>query len=145
VNSGETNFRLARLGFRQMAGATFSGIFFRHGLLARKITRKKNRALLRNAALQDCQMFLGTTCQNGRKIDQTTKNIPGGHEIFKMDNIPYQTKYRKIFQYPPLQDPPIFTNLFFFGVKIYQLATRLRDVFFFNSLFGLKQFVTYFC
>jgi hypothetical protein len=68
VNSGETNFPLARLGFRQTAGATFSGNFFRHGLLAHKIMRKKTaRCYGTLRYIQGCQMFIGTTYQNGKK------------------------------------------------------------------------------
>jgi hypothetical protein len=50
-----------------------------------------------------CQIFLATTYQNG-KIYQITR------------------KYTKwtIYQHRPLQDPPKFTQIWIFGLKIWQ-------------------------
>jgi hypothetical protein len=67
--------------------------------------------------------ILGTTYQNG-------KNIPNNHKIYQMT-----TKYtkcpknrptgHKIHQYLPLLDPPKFTEITIFGLKICHLATLL--------------------
>jgi hypothetical protein len=78
-------------------------------------------AALVTFSVQGCQIFLGTTYQNG-------KNIPNGHKIYQMatkytiwpQNIPYgrkiyqmATKYADIFYI--LYDPPKFTQIGIFG------------------------------
>jgi hypothetical protein len=72
-------------------------------------------------AMLGCQIFLGTTYQNG-------KNIPNNHKIYKM-----ATKYinwpqsrpngRKTYQHLQLPDSPKFTQIWIFGLKMCHLAT----------------------
>jgi hypothetical protein len=75
---------------------------------------------------QVCQIFIGTTYQNGKKytkwpqiipqgpiLYQTTVNRPNGHKIYKT---------------LPLQDPKKFPQIGIFGLKIY-LATLRRNSF----------------
>jgi hypothetical protein len=63
---------------------------------------------------QGCQIFIGTTYQNGKtipkgyKITQWSQNGPNGN---------------KMHQLRPLQGPPKFTQIDIFGLKIYHLAT----------------------
>jgi hypothetical protein len=56
--------------------------------------------------VQDCQIFLATTFQNGKKYSKKTErpnNIQNEHEIY---------------QHLPLQDPPKFTQIWTFGLKM---------------------------
>jgi hypothetical protein len=57
---------------------------------------------------QGCQIFLGTTLQAGENITIGPKIDPSGP---------------KIYQHLPMQDPPKFTQIGSFGLKICHLAT----------------------
>jgi predicted secreted protein len=67
-----------------------------------------------------------------RNIPKTGGNVQNNHKIFKM-----ATKYtkwqlnrpkgHKIYQHLPLQDPPKFTQIGIFGLKIWHLATLFLD------------------
>jgi hypothetical protein len=66
---------------------------------------------------QGCQIFLGTTCQNGKnqitmKYTQRPQNIPNGHKIDQMS-----ITYSNIFHWETLQNLPKS------GLKICHLAT----------------------
>jgi hypothetical protein len=52
---------------------------------------------------------------------KTGKYIPNDHKIYRM--AVKWTKWPKIYQYLPLQDPPKFTLFGIFHLKIYHLAT----------------------
>jgi hypothetical protein len=68
--------------------------------------------------------------QVAAKYTKWPQNIPNGHKIYQMaikytkwpQNIP---NGRKICQHFQLQDPPIFTQIRIFGLKIYHLATLI--------------------
>jgi hypothetical protein len=70
---------------------------------------------------QGCHIFLSSRFQNG-------KNVPNDHKIYKIP-----TKYtkwsqkrpngHKIYQHLSLKDPPKFTQIRIFGLKIFHLAT----------------------
>jgi hypothetical protein len=87
-----------------------------------------------------CQIFLGTTYQNGGKYTKLPQNIPNasGHTMLNtpvlVQNIPnyhkisqLATKYtkwtenlpngRKIYRHLPLQDPPNFAQIGIFCLK----------------------------
>jgi hypothetical protein len=68
---------------------------------------------------RDCQIFLGTTYQNGDKYTKLPHNIPNGL------NIPIGLK---IYQHLPFQVPPTFTQIGIFGLKIYHLATLVFSI-----------------
>jgi hypothetical protein len=56
---------------------------------------------------QGCQIFLRTPYQNGKKHQNSLK----------------YTKWHEIYQHLPMQDPPKFTKISIFGLKICYLAT----------------------
>jgi hypothetical protein len=80
---------------------------------------------------QDCQISLGTTYQNGKKLPndhkmyQMTINITNLRKNILICGKIYQMaiKYANIFHY--IQDPPKFTQSGILGLKIYHLATLL--------------------
>jgi hypothetical protein len=66
---------------------------------------------------QGCQIFIAAAYQNG-------KNIPNNQEIYQMSIIYGKWMYGlKIYQHVPLKDPPKFTQIWIFCLKIYHLAT----------------------
>jgi hypothetical protein len=77
-----------------------------------------------HARYQGCQILLGTTYQKRKNKYQITINYvwPQNTPNDRMYNRPncYQ-----IDQHLPLQDPPKFTQIWIFGLKIYHLATLL--------------------
>jgi hypothetical protein len=92
---------------------------------------------------QGCQIFLGATGKNipnDHKIYQMftifTKRpqyIPKGHNIYQKATIytkrpQYIPNGLKIYQHFRLQDPPKFTQIWIFGMKIYHLATPDKAV-----------------
>jgi hypothetical protein len=70
---------------------------------------------------QCCQIFLGAAYQN-------RKNVPNNYKMYQiaikytkwLQNLP---NGRKIYQNHPSQDPPKFTQIWIFGLKICHLAT----------------------
>jgi hypothetical protein len=75
---------------------------------------------------QGCQIFLVTTYQNWGIYNKLPHNIPNVQNIpigRKIDNV------HKICKCLPLQDPPKFTQIGIFGLKMYHLATLVRDDF----------------
>jgi hypothetical protein len=74
---------------------------------------------------QGCQIFRGTIYQNG-------ENIPNDHKIYQ-SALKY-TKWpengpngHKIYKHRQLQDPPKFTQIGIFGLKVYHLATQYQS------------------
>jgi hypothetical protein len=59
---------------------------------------------------QGCQIFLGATYQKREKIAKRPTHLPTGH---------------KKYQHLPLQDPPKCTEIGFFVLEIYHLATLI--------------------
>jgi hypothetical protein len=65
---------------------------------------------------QGCQIFLGEIHQNEGKITIVLpQNIPNDHK-----NIP---NYHKFYQHFQFQDPPKYSRIILFGMKINHLAT----------------------
>jgi hypothetical protein len=63
---------------------------------------------------------------------KTEKNIPNDHKIYQMAVKHTKTpRYRptghKMYQHLPVQDPPKFTQIRIFGLKIYHLATLVES------------------
>jgi hypothetical protein len=59
------------------------------------------------AQWQDCQIFLGTTYQNGKKYAKLPPNIPNGHNIYQMAlNRTHFIKYTNIFHCKTLKNLP---------------------------------------
>jgi hypothetical protein len=77
---------------------------------------------------QSCQIFRGTTYQNGGKCTKWPQNIPNGHNIYQMaiaftnwtQNRP---NGHTLYQHLPLQDPPKYTQFGIYSLKINHLAT----------------------
>jgi hypothetical protein len=74
---------------------------------------------------QGCQIFLGTTYQNG-------ENIQNDYKIYQMAIKYFQWQLnrpnaRKIYQDFILQDQPKFTQIGIFGLKTNHLATLLSS------------------
>jgi hypothetical protein len=65
------------------------------------------------------------------KYTKLPQNIPNDYNVYQMaTNIPKDRKVGrpncfKIYQHLQLQDPPKFTQIGIFGLKIYHLATLL--------------------
>jgi hypothetical protein len=77
--------------------------------------RTTKSAFSSSAAVQGCQIFLGTTYQNGKNT-KLPPNVPNGHKIYQSAvNIP---NGRKIFEHRSLS-----TQNGIFGLKMYHLAT----------------------
>jgi hypothetical protein len=70
-----------------------------------------------NCVNQGCQIFRGTTYQNGIKYNKWKQNIPNDNQIYQNISIGH-----KIYQHYS-KDPQNITKLGFFGMEIYHLAT----------------------
>jgi hypothetical protein len=85
-------------------------------------SRYRNRRQLAYLAPEPgCQIFLGTTYQNGEKYTKLPQNEPKGHKIYLFDtNIP---NGNNIYQQFPLEGPPKFSQIDILGLKIFHLAS----------------------
>jgi hypothetical protein len=79
----------------------------------------------RQSSTQGCQIFLGFNAPKREKIHQIatnytkyTQNIANGHKIHQIS---------KKCQHLQLQDPPKFTQIRIFGLKICRLATLVSQ------------------
>jgi hypothetical protein len=71
--------------------------------------------------MQGCQIFIGTTYQNGEKFTTWPQNLPNGRNICKQN----ENKNIIIYQNLPLQAPPKFTQIGISGFKICHLSTLI--------------------
>jgi hypothetical protein len=60
-----------------------------------------------------------------RKYTKWPQNTLNGHKIYQI--VVNRPKFHKIYQHLPLQDPPKFTPIAIFGLKICHLATLIRN------------------
>jgi hypothetical protein len=89
------------------------------------------QTLSENLALeQGCQIFLGRKYQNEEKYTKCPQNILNDPKIYQMtqkytklpQNIPIS---HNIYQHFPLPNPPKFTQIWIFGLKIFHLEILL--------------------
>jgi hypothetical protein len=77
----------------------------------------------RPQARQGCQIFLEHNIPKWVNIYQIATKVPNGHKMYQMAFIYSTWPYK--FQPFPCQGPPKFTQIVFFGLKIYHLATLM--------------------
>jgi hypothetical protein len=87
-----------------------------------------------SSRFQGCQIFLGTTYQNGGKYTKWPQNIPNGHYI-----IPIRPIGNKIYQHFPLQDPTKITEIGIFGLETNHLANLVASYKLLKTVFSIAE------